>query len=301
MKPTLVILAAGMASRYGGSKQTEQFGPSGEIIMEYSIYDAIRAGFGKVVFIIREDFAESFRELVEPKIKGKIEIAYVYQKLESHVGNRQIPADRVKPWGTAHAVLCCEDVVKDPFVVINADDFYGRDAFEKAAKFLTTDVQPNQYCIVGYKLSNTLSENGTVSRGVCDVDGQGNLMGITERIKIYRAPGKEVIVYEDEKGLHELTENTPVSMNFFGFHPSIFSLCEQQFSKFLDNNIQNIKSEFYMPSVADYFIKKGLGTIRVIPTSSSWFGVTYKADAEGVKTSIQDLVEKGEYPTNLWV
>lgn len=300
MKPTLVILAAGMASRYGGSKQTEQFGPSGEIIMEYSIYDAIRAGFGKVVFIIREDFAESFKELVEPKIKDRIEIAYVYQKLESHVGNRKIPADRVKPWGTAHAVLCCEDVVKDPFVVINADDFYGRDAFEKAAQFLTSDVQPNQYCIVGYKLSNTLSENGTVSRGVCDVDGHGNLMGITERIKIYKAPGKETIVYEDEKGLHELTENTPVSMNFFGFHPSIFTLCEQQFSKFLDNNIENIKSEFYMPSVADYFIKKGLGSIRVIPTSSSWFGVTYKADAEGVRNSIQDLVTNGEYPSSLW-
>ncbi len=299
MQPTLVILAAGMASRYGSMKQVESFGPSGETIMDYSIYDAIRAGFGKVVFIIREDFAEAFKSKFEPKLKGKIATGYVYQKLESFVGDRQIPTDRTKPWGTAHAVLCCKGTVNEPFAVINADDFYGRDAFVKAHEFLTKECAPDKYCIVGYELKRTLSENGSVSRGVCEVDGSKNLVSIAERTKIYRNESGK-ITYEDESGLHEVDENSSVSMNFWGFHPGVFGIMEQQFNEFLDKNISNPKSEFFIPIVADEFIRSGKGTIKVIPTTAQWFGVTYKEDAPSVQASVTKLVEEAEYPNNLW-
>ena len=299
MQPTLVILAAGMASRYGSMKQIQSFGPSGETIMDYSIYDAIRAGFKKVVFIIREDFAENFKAIFEPKLKGKIETGYVFQKLESFTEGKQVPADRTKPWGTAHAVLCCKDAVKEPFAVINADDFYGRDSFQKAYNFLTNEVNDKTYCIIGYELKRTLSENGSVSRGVCEVDASGNLTSINERTKIYRnEQGK--ITYEDELGLHEVSEDSSVSMNFWGFAPNVFNIMEDQFHKFLDAEANNPKSEFFIPLVADEFSKSGQGEIKVIPTTAQWFGVTYKEDAPTVQRKVEELVSSGEYPQNLW-
>jgi NDP-sugar pyrophosphorylase family protein len=299
MQPTLVILAAGMASRYGSMKQVESFGPSGETIMDYSIYDAIRAGFGKVVFIIREDFADAFKSKFEPKLKGKIATDYVYQKLESFVGDRTIPADRTKPWGTAHAVLCCKGTVNEPFAVINADDFYGRDAFVKAYEFLKHECTPEKYCIVGYELKRTLSENGSVSRGVCEVDAENNLVSIAERTKIYRNENGK-ITYEDEAGLHEVSENSSVSMNFWGFHPNVFEIMQESFNEFLDKNSSNPKSEFFIPIVADEFTRSGKGTIKVIPTTAQWFGVTYKEDAPSVQASVTKLVDQQEYPNNLW-
>ena len=299
MKPTLVILAAGMASRYGSMKQTQSFGPSGETIMEYSIYDAIKAGFGKVVFIIREDFADNFKAIIEPKLKGKIATDYVYQKLESFTEGKTIPAERTKPWGTAHAVLCCKGKINEPFAVINADDFYGADGFVKAYQFLTNGVADNCYAIIGYELKKTLSDNGSVSRGVCALDVNGNLTDINERTKIYRND-KGIITYEDEAGLHEVSENASVSMNFFGFSANVINYSEALFSEFLDNNINNPKGEFFIPLVVDRFVKSGKGHVKVIPTSAQWFGVTYKEDAPVVQASIDQLVSSGAYPNNLW-
>ena len=299
MQPTLVILAAGMASRYGSMKQIQSFGPSGETIMDYSIFDAIQAGFGKVVFIIREEFAENFKNIFEPKLNAKIATDYVFQSLESFIGDHKIPADRTKPWGTAHAVLCCKDAVKEPFAVINADDFYGSDSFKKAYKFLTEECNAKTQCIIGYELKRTLSENGSVSRGVCEADENGNLVSINERTKIYRNDqGK--ITYEDESGLHEVSEDSPVSMNFWGFSPEIFGVTENLFHEFLKENIDNPKSEFFIPIVADKYSKSGMGVIKVIPTASQWFGVTYKEDAPSVQQSIDKLVAEGQYPANLW-
>jgi NDP-sugar pyrophosphorylase family protein len=298
MQPTLLILAAGMASRYGSMKQIEGFGPSGETIMDYSIYDAIRAGFGKVVFIIRKDFADNFKAIFEPKLKGRIEIDYVYQQLDSLTNGYEIPASRTKPWGTAHAILCAKDAINEPFAVINADDFYGRDAFEKAYTFLTNDCTPKQQAIIGYELARTLSANGTVSRGVCEVDENNNLVSISERTKIYAEGDK--IVYEDAAGKHEVPYDSSVSMNFWCFDASIFKVSEDLFSTFLQEHGQEEKSEFFIPIVADTYIKKDLGVVKVIPTSSQWFGVTYKEDAPGVQQSVDNLVNAGEYPSSLW-
>ncbi len=299
MKPTLVILAAGMASRYGSQKQTASFGPSGETIMDYSIYDAISAGFEKVVFIIREDFAENFKAIFEPKLAGKIKTDYVYQHLNAFVGDRVIPADRTKPWGTAHAVLCCKGKVNEPFAVINADDYYGADAFIKAYDFLLNQCNEKTYCIIGYELKKTLSDFGSVSRGVCEVDADNNLTDINERTKIYRNDAG-IIHYEDESGLHELNENSLVSMNYLCFAPGFIDVCEKFFGDFLDNNMQNLKSEFFIPSVTGQFIKAGLGNVKVVPTSAQWFGVTYKEDAPHVQASINSLVDAGNYPKSLW-
>jgi NDP-sugar pyrophosphorylase family protein len=299
MQPTLVILAAGMASRYGSMKQVQGFGPSGETIMEYSIYDAIQAGFGKVVFIIREEFHELFAENFGKKLTGKIEVDYAYQALDSYTGGRTIPEERKKPWGTAHAVLCCKGIVNEPFVVINADDFYGRDGFVKAYQFLTQQATATNYAIIGYELKRTLSDNGSVSRGVCKVDNNGNLVDINERTKIYRNEAG-VITYEDENGLHEVSEDASVSMNFFAFHPNFINQCEAYFEAFLDAEINNPKGEFFIPLVVDKVVKSNLGKVSVIPTSAQWFGVTYKEDAPGVQASIDALVADGTYPTNLW-
>lgn len=298
MKPTLLILAAGMASRYGSMKQIQSFGPGGETIMDYSIYDAIRAGFGKVVFIIRQDFAQQFKDIFEPKLKGKIETDYVFQDLNDFTTGFTIPADRKKPWGTAHAVLCGKEAVHEPFAVINADDFYGKDAFEKANDFLTNGVSPSVYSIIGYDLAKTLSENGTVSRGVCEVDANNNLLSITERTKIYREGDK--IIYEESDGKHDVPENSKVSMNFWCFDHSVFSFIEKLFRKFLTNNINDLKAEFFIPILGDDFIKEEGGAIKVIPTSAQWFGVTYKEDAPSVKASIEKLVEDGHYPPKLF-
>jgi UTP-glucose-1-phosphate uridylyltransferase len=298
MKPTLLILAAGMASRYGSMKQTEGFGPNGETIMDYSIYDAIRAGFGKIVFVIRKDFADSFESVFNQKLQGKVEVRYVYQNLNSLTGDFIIPDSRQKPWGTAHAILCAKDVIKEPFAVINADDFYGRDAFEKAATFLKNDCNTELHAIIGYDLSKTLSANGTVSRGVCEVNEQQELVSITERTKIY-AEGN-VIVYEDAEGKHEVPYHSSVSMNFWCFDDSVFYLTKRMFAEFLKKHGHEEKSEFFIPLVADTFIKEELGAIKVIPTSSLWFGVTYKEDAPGVQASIDALIQSGQYPASLW-
>lgn len=298
MQPTLLILAAGMASRYGSMKQVEGFGPSGETIMDYSIYDAIRAGFGKVVFIIRKDFAENFKAIFDTRFKGQIEVDYVYQEMNYHVDEAYIPADRTKPWGTGHAILCAADAINEPFAVINADDFYGQDGFVKAADFLNNECTPNKFAIIGYQLDKTLSEHGTVSRGVCKVDANNNLVDITERVKIYREDGK--VVYEEDGVKTEVPANSSVSMNFWCFHPSVFEFTRELFKNFPKDNIDNIKAEFFIPIIGDQFIKNEKNTIEVIPTSAQWFGVTYKEDAPGVKESLNKLIASGEYPSSLW-
>ena len=267
--------------------------------MDYSIYDAIQAGFGKVVFIIRKDFADNFKAIFDNKLKGKIAVEYVYQEMDSFVNAEDMPADRTKPWGTGHAVLCAADVVNEPFAVINADDFYGRDGFVKAAEFLKNKCNEKTWSIIGYTLKNTLSEHGTVSRGVCDTDANHNLVDINERTKIYRnQQGK--VVYEDNGQLVEVDDETPVSMNFWCFHPSVFEVIKKLFANFPKNNFDNIKAEFFIPIIGDHFIKQGDGAIKVIPTAAQWFGVTYKEDAPEVKASLNKLIADGEYPASLW-
>lgn len=298
MQPTLVILAAGMASRYGSMKQIQGFGPGGETIMDYSIFDAIRSGFGKVVFIIRREFADDFKEIFEPKLKDRIAIDYVYQDMEAFTEGYDYPADRQKPWGTAHAVLCAKDKVNEPFAVINADDFYGHDAFVNAADFLINDCDEKNYAIVGYDLLKTLSDYGTVNRGVCSLDETGHLAGITERINIGKKG--DVITVDDGLEPKELSLDTRVSMNFWCFDPSFFSYTQKLFREFLQQYGQELKSEFFIPIVADQFIKEG-GRVEIIPTTSSWFGVTYKEDAPFVENSLNKLISDGEYPERLWV
>ncbi len=297
MQPTLVILAAGMASRYGSMKQIQSFGPGGETIMDYSIYDAIRSGFGKVVFIIRREFVDDFKSIFEPKLEGKVATEYVFQDMTAFTEGITIPEERKKPWGTAHAVLCAMDVVKEPFAVINADDFYGKDAFVKAAEFLMEDANPSRYAVIGYDLLKTLSEHGTVNRGVCTVDSKGNLAAIAERINIAKKDGK--IICDDDQEPKELPMQTSVSMNFWCFDPSVFDYSHKLFRQFLTDNLHNPKAEFFIPVVADQFIKDG-GVINVVPTSAQWFGVTYKEDAPSVQESLNSLVAAGEYPERLW-
>ena len=298
MKPTLLILAAGMASRYGSMKQTEGFGPDNETIMDYSIYDAINAGFGKVVFIIRKDFADSFKEKFGDKLSGKIDVDYVYQELNYFVKDEFLISERSKPWGTGHAVLCASDKINEPFAVINADDYYGTKAFHQAAQFLMNNCNEHTYGIIGYQLDQTLSEHGTVSRGVCKVDSENNLLSIKERTKIYKKENK--VVYEDNDSVIEVDGNSSVSMNFWCFHPSIFKNTQLLFEDFLIKNHQDIKSEFFIPIIADDFITNDANKIKVIPTQSQWFGVTYKEDASGVKAKITKLVDENVYPKPLW-
>jgi NDP-sugar pyrophosphorylase family protein len=294
---TLVILAAGMASRYGSVKQIQGFGPGGETLMDYSIYDAIRAGFTKIVFIIRKEFANNFKQIFEAKLKDSVTIEYVYQEMDSFTEGVHVPAERKKPWGTAHAVLCAMEKVNEPFAVINADDFYGYDAFEKASNFLESECEPDRYAILGYDLLKTLSDHGTVNRGVCKVDHEGNLTSIVERINVSMKDGK--VICDDKKEPKELPLDTSVSMNFWCFHPSIFEYTRKLFREFLRDNIHDPKSEFFIPIVADQFIKEG-GVIRVITTHVPWFGVTYKEDAPEVEKKLKGLVRKGEYPERLW-
>lgn len=297
-KPVLLIMAAGMASRYGSMKQTEGFGPSGETIMDYSIYDAIRAGFGKVVFIIRKDFAAAFEPVFNEKLAGRVEVDYVYQDLHSFTSDVSISHDRVKPWGTAHAVLCASGAITGPFAVINADDFYGRDAFEKAAAFLNNECTPERFAIVGYELAKTLSANGTVSRGVCSTDERGNLESIKERTKVFMQDGR--IVYEENGATEVIPSDARASMNFWCFHPSVFEICRQLFAKFLENHAQDLKAELFITNIGDHAIQSGIAQMGILPTSAQWFGVTYKEDAEGVKAGIEGMVRDGIYPSNLW-
>lgn len=299
-KPTLLILAAGMGSRYGGIKQMDHFGPNGETIIDYSIFDAIKSGFGKIVFIIRKDFSEIFEKIFNEKLQATgVEIKYVYQAIDSFLGDHAVPESRQKPWGTAHAVLCAKEVIKEPFAVINADDFYGRGAFEGMMTFLQNECGPKRYSVMGYEIGNTLSDHGSVSRGVCTVDEEGNLATITERTKIYREEGNPT--FKDNEGNdHILPNSTPVSMNFWGFHQNIFGINEELFDHFLKVNLNNPKAEFLIPTVVDYYIANHMGTVKVIPTSMQWFGVTYQEDAPVVRENLRKLISKGVYPENLW-
>jgi len=299
MKPTLLILAAGMASRYGSMKQVDGFGPHGETIIDYSIYDAIKAGFGKVSFIIREEFAEPFKAIFEPKLKGRIETDYVYQSYDLKPFGIDKIIERAKPWGTAHAVLSARNQIHEPFCVINADDFYGYDAFEKMAKFLNTEVADDKFSIIGYQVDRTLSEYGTVSRGVCQVDENHNMIAINERLKVYFAKDGSVVYEEDGKEI-SLPSNTPVSMNFWGFTPAVFAKTEPLFKAFVEKNQNDPKAEFFIPLIGDELIKSGEASFKVIPTGEKWFGVTYKEDKPIVQKCISDLVQNGTYPENLW-
>ena len=298
-KPTLLILAAGMASRYGSMKQIDGFGPNGETIIDYSIHDAIKAGFGKISFIIREEFLESFKGIFEPKLKGKVETDYVFQSYDLKPFGIDKEIERAKPWGTAHAVLSARNQVKEPFCVINADDYYGYDAFEKMVQFLTTEASDSQYSLVGYQIDKTLSDYGSVSRGVCEVDAKGDMTEVNERTEVYFKEDGSV-AYKDATGEHPLPSDTRVSMNFWGFTPAVFKQSEEMFRKFVDANENNPKSEFFIPLVADELIKSGTASFKVIPTDSKWFGVTYKEDKPIVQKSISTLVENGTYPSNLW-
>ncbi len=300
MKPTLVIMAAGMASRYGSMKQIQQFGPSGETIMDYSIYDAIAAGFGKIVFIIRKDFADDFKAIFEPKLNGKVATEYVFQEMDAYLDDYEVPADRVKPWGTSHAILCAKEAVNEPFAVINADDFYGKDAFVKASQFLQTECKEDVYGMLGYELANTLSAHGTVSRGVAEVDKSNNLVAINERLKISRNAQGQIVNEEADGNTIDIPNDAKASMNFWCFHPSLFDFLQKEFKTFLEGNLSSPKAEFLIPFSADQWVKQGQGIIKVIPTSAQWFGVTYKEDAPVVQQSLNTLVENKTYPNNLW-
>lgn len=299
MKPTLLILAAGMGSRFGGLKQVEPVGPNGEAIIDYSIYDAIRAGFGKVVFIIRESFADAFKENFDKKLKGKIEVEYVFQELNMLPEGFTLPEGREKPWGTAHAILVAKDVINEPFCALNADDFYGFNAYRAMAKFLTESTDPKEYAMVGYNLNDTLSEFGSVSRGICEEDANKNLVKIVETLKIVKR-GNEIISIENDGSETSLTGNEIASMNNWGFKPSVFAQLEKRFTQFLKTEIDKPKSEMYIPSVVFDLIDDKEATVKVLEANSPWFGVTYKEDKPFVIEKINALIAKGEYPHKIW-
>ncbi len=299
MKPTLLILAAGMGSRFGGLKQVEPVGPNGEAIIDYTIFDAIRAGFGKVVFVIRESFADAFKEKFEAKLSGKIDVEYVFQELDNLPEGFSLPEGREKPWGTAHAILVAKNVISEPFCAINADDFYGEGAYRIMADFLNNSVQEQTFSMIGYQLKNTLSEHGSVSRGMCTVNGNDNLVKIVETHNIFKKEGAAVTTAEDGSET-PLTGNERVSMNFWGFHPSIFKTLESKFVQFLKTEIDKPKSEMYIPSVVFEMIEDNEAEVKVLKANSPWFGVTYKEDKPIVVNKINALIEEGVYPAKLW-
>ncbi len=300
VKPTLLVLAAGMGSRYGSLKQMDGVGPNGEAIIDYSIYDAIRAGFGKVVFVIRHSFAKEFAEMFNrERFGGRIAVEYVYQELDCLPEGFSVPEGRQKPWGTNHAVMMAAGVIREPFAVVNADDFYGREGFEVIGRYLASlEGSRNEYCMVGYEVSKTLSENGTVSRGVCEVDSEGCLAGMVERTKIERVDG--TIVFHERDEDTPLAENTPVSMNLFGFTPDYFEYSDSYFRQFLTENGADIKAEFYIPLMVNKLIGDSTARMRVLNTASQWFGVTYKEDRPQLVSKIEALIADGVYPRNLW-
>ncbi len=300
MKPTLFVLAAGMGSRYGGLKQLDGLGPNGETIMDYSVFDAIRAGFGKIVFVIRKDFEEDFRRVVLKKYEGKVPCEVCFQSIDKVPTGCSYTKERSKPWGTNHALLMAKDIIHEPFAVINADDFYGKESFEVLAEFLLgVEGKQNAYCMAGYRVGNTLSENGSVSRGVCKTDGNGYLTDVVERTSIERIDGK--IVFKDENGaMVELEENTPVSMNMWGFTPEYFGYSEEAFKRFLQEHGEELKSEFYIPTVVNDLIVAGKATCKVLDTPAKWFGVTYAQDRQGVVDKIEKLIGAGVYPNKLF-
>ena len=303
MKPTLLLLAAGMGSRYGGLKQLDGLGPNGETIMDYSIYDAIKAGFGKIVFVIRKDFEQDFREKILSKYEGHVPVELCFQSLDALPEGFTCPEGRVKPWGTNHAVLMAKDVIREPFCVINGDDFYNRDAFMVIGKFLADlpEGSQNRYAMVGFRVGNTLSENGTVARGICSKDSDECLTTVVERTEIMRVDGP--VCYKDEQGQWvAVDDNTPVSMNMWGFTPDYFTHSEEYFKTFLSDpaNMANPKAEFFIPLMVNKLINDGTATVKVLDTTSKWFGVTYAADRQSVVDKIQTLVNEGVYPEKLW-
>ena len=302
MKPTLVVLAAGMGSRYGGLKQVDPVGPSGETILDYSVFDAVRAGFGKVVFVIRRDFEAEFKEKVGSKYGGIVPVDYAFQDIADLPAPYKVPEGRSKPWGTAHAIRSARGVVAEPFAAINADDFYGRDAFSRLGAFLTggggADDGKFHFAMVGYRLDLTLSDNGSVARGVCEVK-DGMLASVTEMTKLVRAPGGAEN-REDEAAPVRLAGDTRVSMNLWGFTPGLFAALEERFPAWLAANGSAPKTEWYIPFVVDELIREGRADVAVLPTDSRWFGVTYREDKPFVAEEIGKLVTAGEYPANLF-
>ena len=303
MKPTLLLLAAGMGSRYGGLKQLDGLGPNGETIMDYSIYDAVKAGFGKIVFVIRKDFEQDFREKILAKYEGHVPAELVFQSLDALPEGFNVPDGREKPWGTNHAVLMAKDVIKEPFLVINCDDFYNRDAFMVIGKFLADlpEDSKNRYAMVGFRVGNTLSENGTVARGICSKDAEGNLTTVVERTEIMRVNGP--VCYKDEQGEWvPVEDNTPVSMNMWGFTPDYFEYSEAYFKEFLSDpkNMENLKAEFFIPLMVNKLINDKTATVNVLDTTSKGFGVTYAADRDDVVARIQKLIDEGVYPNKLF-
>ncbi len=285
---TLVVMAAGMGSRFGGLKQIEPIGPGGEVLLDYSVYDAVKAGFTKVVFVIKHAIEKDFKEMVGKRIANRVKVEYVFQETDKLPDGYTCPTDREKPWGTAHAILCCKDAVKEPFAVVNADDYYGRSAFQQMADFLNTD-SPD-YAMVGFRLANTLTENGYVSRGVCEIE-DGLLKTVTERTKIVDCKYTE----DDGATWIELPADTVVSMNLWGFRPDVFGYIETGFKKFLDEKINVPKSEYYLPSVVSERIENGEKQVRVLVAEEKWYGVTYKEDKQVVVDAITKMMNKGLY------
>lgn len=299
IKPTLLVLAAGIGSRYGGLKQMDQVGPSGETIIDYSIYDAMQAGFGKVVFVIREDIEKDFKEVFIDKLKDRIEVDYVFQHIDMVPKGVRFSSARKKPWGTGHAVIVAEQKINEPFAVINADDFYGGSSYRVMADFLTNSSDINEYSMVGYRLDRTLSDHGYVARGVCETNKESYLKIVTERTKIEKENNK--IIFTDEDGTKTaLTGSEIVSMNFWGFNTSVFNYLNKHFIKFMTENSSNPKAEFFIPDMIADLIKKNTAKVKVLNTDESWFGVTYREDKPVVIESIRELVCKGVYPSKLW-
>ncbi|MCD8186170.1 MAG: nucleotidyltransferase [Rikenellaceae bacterium] len=301
MKPTLLVLAAGMGSRYGSLKQMDGIGPNNEAIIDYSIYDAIRVGFGRVVFVIRHSFEKEFREVFsEDRFKGRIQVDFVYQELDSLPQGYTVPAGREKPWGTNHAVMMGTSAIRqEPFAVINADDFYGAEAYRGMAEYLRELAGgQNKYCMMGYKIGNTLSRHGSVSRGVCSMDEQGNLVDMVERTQIFQDADR--IFYRDEQGDHTLPADSLVSMNMFGFTPDYFRYSEAYFPTFLTENQDNLKAEFFIPLMVNRLITAGQASMKVLSSEAKWFGVTYKKDKPAVVAQLNELIAAGKYPSNLW-
>jgi NDP-sugar pyrophosphorylase family protein len=298
---TLVVLAAGMGSRYGGIKQIDPVGPSGEALIEYSIYDALRAGFTRVCFVVRADIHEAVAGFFDPKLAGRAEVVYAHQELSDVPAGFQVPAERSKPWGPAHAVRAAREVVDGPFVAINADDFYGRASFESVAAFLAgVDPAEARYCMVGYRVDRTLSEHGTVSRALCRVDDDGMLSHIEEHKEIERTANGRIVSHLPDGADLELDAEDVVSMNIFGFTPVVFGHFEEEFRTFLAEEGRNPKSEFYLPTVQNDLIRTGRASVRVLPDAGTWFGMTYREDKPMVEAEIRRMVEVGEYPQSLW-
>lgn len=299
MKPTLLVLAAGMGSRYGGLKQIDPIGPTNETIIDYSIHDAIDAGFGKIVFVIRESFEEEFKELFNAKLAGKIEVDYVNQEIGKVPEGSVYNLEREKPWGTGHAILMAKDCIHEPFAVINADDYYGVEAFTTIADYLSHSITDEENCMVGYQLGNTISENGSVSRGVCGTNENNHLTTVVERTHIEKL--ENGIAYKENEEWIQLAPETTVSMNFWGFTPKLFDHLESQFTVFLKEEGDQLKSEFFIPTVVANIIKDGKTQVKVLKSDAQWFGVTYREDKEKAIKAIGKLIEKGTYPSKLWV